>query len=285
MGKPLPVRWQDLATTEFAALDPERSVALLPVAAIEQHGPHLPVSTDATINEGIVARLLELLPAGTPLLVLPMQAVGKSDEHLDFPGTLTLGAETLIRVWGELGASVRRAGLRKLILLNSHGGQIAPMQIVARELRLRHGMLAVAASWFAFGTPDGLVPADELRHGIHGGAIETSMMLALRPDLVTMALARDFRPVTIELARRAPRLAGLGAAGFGWQTQDLHPAGACGDATLATAEIGRRCIEHAAAAIAGLVGEVVALPLGMLEQVAEVAPPGPDGASPSGEVP
>lgn len=265
MGKTLPGFWQDLASCEFAALDPERTVALLPVAAIEQHGPHLPVSVDATINQGVVARLLELAPAGTPLLVLPMQSVGKSDEHIAYPGTLTLTYETLIRVWTEIGASVARAGVRKLVLLNSHGGQIAPMQVTARELRIRHRLFAVAASWFAFGPPEGMFDAAERRHGIHAGTMETAMMLALRPDLVRMDLARDFRPTTMELAESSPRLASLGAAGFGWQAQDLHPSGACGDAAKATAEMGRACIDHAAAALLELVDEASALSMSRLD--------------------
>jgi creatinine amidohydrolase len=210
--------------------------------------------------------MLALLPAGSPVLVLPMQAVGKSDEHLDYPGTLTFSAETLMRAWTEIGISVRRAGPRKLVLLNSHGGQIAPMQIVARELRIRHAMLAVAASWFAFGAPDGLFRAEELRHGIHAGAMETAMMLALRPDLVRMERARDFRPTTLAMETEFPRLMSLGAAGRGWQTQDLHPAGACGDATRATVEIGQACIEHAAKALAELLDEVSRFPLASLDQ-------------------
>jgi creatinine amidohydrolase len=160
---------------------------------------------------------------------------------------------------------VRRAGVRKLVLLNSHGGQTAPMQIVARELRIRHTMLAVAASWFAFGTPAGLVPAAELRHGIHGGTIETSLMLALRPDLVRLERARDFRPSSVALERDFPRLASLGPAGRGWQAQDLHAAGVCGNASTATAEIGRACLEHAATALAELVAEIARLPLATLD--------------------
>jgi creatinine amidohydrolase len=265
MGKTLPGLWQDLTTTDFQRLDPERTVAVLPVAAIEQHGPHLPVATDALINEGIVRRALELLPSECTVLVLPMQAVGKSDEHRDYPGTLTLSTETLIGAWTEIGASVRRAGVRKIVLLNSHGGQVAPLQIVARELRLRHAMLAVAASWFAMGLPEGVVPVEELRHGIHGGTIETSLVLALRPDLVRLDRARDFRPTSLALERDFPRLAALGPAGRGWQAQDLHPAGVCGDATKATAEIGRACLEHVAKALAELLLEVVRLPLATLD--------------------
>ena len=167
----LPGWWQDLASRDFAALDPETTVAVLPVGAIEQHGPHLPVAVDTCIVDGIVAAALARMPAGLPVLVLPTTAVGKSNEHIDFPGTLTLSAETLGRVWYEIGASVRRAGVRKLVLLNSHGGQPQVMQIVARELRIDHQMLVVAANWFSWGMPEGLFDAERTaprhpwRHG------------------------------------------------------------------------------------------------------------------------
>ena len=261
MSLRLPGWWQDLASPEFAALDPEATVAVLPVGAIEQHGPHLPVAVDTCLNEAIVRRALELAPAGLPALVLPTTAVGKSNEHVDYPGTLTLSAETLGRVWYEIGASVRRAGLRKLLLFNSHGGQPQVMQIVARELRIDHGMLAVAANWFSWGLPDGLFDAVELRHGIHAGAVETAMMLAVRPDLVDMAAAADFVPVTVADDLDYPRLRALGAAGLGWQTQDLHGEGACGDATRATAEAGRAVIDHAALCLVELLEELVRFPL------------------------
>ena len=261
MSLRLPGWWQDLASPEFAALDPEATVAVLPVGAIEQHGPHLPVAVDTCLNEAIVRRALELAPAGLPALVLPTTAVGKSNEHVDYPGTLTLSAETLGRVWYEIGASVRRAGVRKLLLFNSHGGQPQVMQIVARELRIDHGMLAVAANWFSWGLPDGLFDAVELRHGIHAGAVETAMMLAVRPDLVDMAAAADFVPVTVADDLDYPRLRALGAAGLGWQTQDLHGEGACGDATRATAEAGRAIIDHAARCLVELLEELVRFPL------------------------
>ncbi len=218
--------WQDMTTVEFGALDAARVIALLPVGAIEQHGPHLPVATDACINHGILARALELLPDGVPVSALPMLPVGKSDEHLAFPGTLTLSAETLARLWTEIGESVARAGFRKLVLFNSHGGQPQVMEIVARDLRVRLGMLVVAYSWYAAGIPEGLFAADEVQDGIHAGAIETSIMLHLRPDLVQMDLAAEFRAADADDARgrlppavadrpRQARLAGAGPASFG----------------------------------------------------------------------
>ncbi len=266
MSLRLPGWWQELASADFAALDTEATVAVLPVGAIEQHGPHLPVSVDTCLNEAIVRRALEVMPAGLPVLVLPTTPVGKSNEHVDFPGTLTLSAETLGRVWYELGASVRRAGVRKLLLFNSHGGQPQVAQIVARELRIDHGMLAVAANWFSWGMPEGLFDAVELRHGIHAGAVETAMMLAVRPDLVDMAAAADFVPVTVADDLDYPRLRGLGVAGLGWQTQDLNGAGACGDATRATAEAGRAVIEHAAGCLVELLHELVRFPLQRLRK-------------------
>ena len=272
----LPGWWQDLASPEFTRLDPETTVAVLPVGAIEQHGPHLPVAVDTCLNEAIIRHTLELMPPGTPVLVLPTTAVGKSNEHIDFPGTLTLSAETLGRVWYEIGASVRRAGVRKLLLFNSHGGQPQVMQIAARELRIDHQMLVVAANWYSWGLPEGLFDATEVRHGIHAGAIETAMMLATRPDLVDMAAAADFVPVTIADDEEYPRLRALGAAGLGWQAQDLHGEGACGNAGAATAKAGREVIEHAAGCLAELLQEFVRFPLQRLRER-----PAPDQAAQS----
>src|SRR5215831_6713423 len=185
--------WREMTTREFAGLDAERVIAVLPVGSIEQHGPHLPVGVDSTINETILARALELLPPDLPVTVLPMTYVGKSDEHLAFPGTLTLSAETLVRVWTEIGESVARAGIRKLVIFNSHGGQPQLVDVFARDLRIRRRMLVVGASTYRLGRPAGLFPDAELRHGIHGGAVETSIMLHVRPDLVRREAFKNFR--------------------------------------------------------------------------------------------
>lgn len=243
--------WQDLPWTEFRDL-PTDTVAVLPVAAIEQHGPHLPVSVDTTINQGIVARALDQLQPQTPVLVLPTQTIGLSVEHIRFPGTLTLSAETLIAQWTEIGESVGRAGVRRLIILNSHGGQPQIADIVARRLRGRARMFAVACLWSRLGLPDRL----DDPHGIHGGLVETAMMLRLRPDLVRMQQARDFRSAWLDRERSFSALMPEGAVGFGWETQDLHPAGALGNASRATAADGERVIAHAAARVATLIEEV-----------------------------
>lgn len=248
--------WHELTTRDFAALDTARCVAVLPVGAIEQHGPHLPVHVDACINQGLIEATLKLLPADLPVLVLPMQSVGKSNEHLAFPGTLTLSAETLIRVCTEIGESVARAGISRLVLFNSHGGQPQVMDIVARDLRVRRRMFAVTVSWWQMGTPPGLIPEHESRYGIHGGTVETSIMLHLRPDLVQMEHAWDFVSEAVAIEAENSVLRPLGGVGFGWQAQDLNPHGACGNAAVASAEIGRQLVDHTAARFATLLGEV-----------------------------
>ena len=258
----MPARhWLDLTTEDFRTRDMSRAIAVLPVAAVEQHGPHLPVGVDTWINEGYLARVRALVPDDLDVLFLPVQAVGKSNEHLAFPGTITLSAETLIRAWTEIGESIHRAGCRKLVFVNSHGGNVAVIDIVARELRVRHGMLAVNAAWHRLGYPDGLYAADEMRHGIHGGDAETSLMLAFRPETVRMERAQNFEPRTVEMARRFRHLGAIQPIGFGWMSQDLHPAGAMGDAASATPGKGEASADHGARAFIDLLREVDAFSL------------------------
>ena len=238
--------WEHLTTAQFAVRDFAQTVVILPVAATEQHGPHLPVSTDAAIGEAILRRTAELLPPDADVLILPMQRVGKSDEHLAYPGTLTVSLDTLRALWRDLARSVARAGARRLILFNSHGGQISLVDIVCRDIRIELGMLAVACSWFRIAEVGDLFSSTEIEHGIHGGDIETSMMLAIDPAHVDMARAEDFTPLTMAIQRSGSPLTAEGRVGFGWQAQDLHPAGVCGDAASATAEKGAAVIDRAA---------------------------------------
>jgi len=258
-------RWQDLTTVEFETLDPEKTVAVLPVGAIEQHGPHLPVATDALVAAA-VAEAAVRAAADLPVLLLPTMPVGKSNEHIDFPGTLTLPAETLIALWREIGESVARAGLRKMLFINAHGGQPQVMEIVARELRVRHEMLCVSSSWWHMGLPEGLVPPDEKRHGIHGGLVETSLILHLAPDLVHMDKAQDFKPVMAEIATTNDKLTYVGGVGIGWQAQDIHPAGVAGNAKAATAEIGNAVFDHVVAGYRKLLAEISAYPLSRIKR-------------------
>jgi len=258
----MPARnWIELGTEEFRSRDMSRTIAVLPVAAVEQHGPHLPVGVDTLINEGYLARALPLVPDDLDVLVLPLQAVGKSNEHLAFPGTLTLSAETAIRAWTEIGESVHRAGCRKLVIVNSHGGNVSVIDIVARDLRVRLGMLVVNAAWHRLGYPEGLYGEAEMRHGIHAGDAETSLMLAFRPDTVRMEHARNFEPRTLEMERQFRILRATQPIGFGWMSQDLHPAGAMGDASRASAEKGTASADHGAEAFITLLREVDAFSL------------------------
>jgi creatinine amidohydrolase len=268
----LPSRfWADLTTRDFARLQASgaaaQTVSVLPVAAIEQHGPHLPVSVDTALVDGVIAATLPHLPTDLPVLFLPTQQVGKSNEHIRFPGTLTLSAETVIRVWTEIGESVARAGVRKLVLFNSHGGQVSIMDIVARELRTRCDLLVYSTSWYTLPLGDavtGRFTAEEHRFGIHAGDIETSMMLALDPRRVDMAQARDFRSTSQDRAADYPILGNGSSAKLGWHMQDYNAMGAAGNATLATAEKGRAVIDAAGRQLALLLGEVARLPLSTL---------------------
>ena len=252
-------RWQDLCTTDFARIDPGRTIALLPVAAIEQHGPHLPLATDALINAGIVAETLRRLPPTASVLVLPSLDVGDSLEHSDFAGTLSADLETLIGLWLAVGRGVARAGVRKLVIFNSHGGQRAHVDLAALRLRVAHGLLVVRAHSFAFGVPPGLFDADELAHGLHGGAVETSLLLHLRPDLVRRDALADFPSLGARLAAHGGLLGAEKPVGFGWMTQDLNPQGACGNAAAASAERGRALLDHLASRLLQLLAEVEAM--------------------------
>ncbi len=247
--------WQDLTWPEFETL-PKDTVAILQTGAMEQHGPHLPVSVDATINEGVLARALTLLDAEVPALVLPIQKVGCSVEHLRFPGTITSTPETLISLWTEIGESVARAGVKKLLFLNSHGGQPQIIDIVCRRLRIREGMFCVNAQWSRLGKPEGLVDSLEGRYGIHAGYVETSLMLRLDPGNCKPELARDFRNRWIGLENQFATLTPEGTMGFGWQAQDLHPAGAVGNAARATAEDGEKFLAFAGDKVAGLIRDM-----------------------------
>lgn len=249
-------RWTEMRWADVAAADTARWIAVLPVAAVEQHGPHLPLGTDSFIAEGYIANAQALLPATLPATFLPLQTIGMSDEHRAFVGTLTLDAPSAIDTWTAIGDSLARAGVRKLVLVTAHGGNVAAIDIVARDLRLRHGMLAVTASWHRLGYPPGLFTDDERRLGIHGGDIETSLMLALRPDLVDMTKVARFGSIAERMDTDNAHLRATSPIGFGWMAQDLNPRGVVGDATRATAAKGRAALEHGARAFVDLLADV-----------------------------
>ncbi|MEO1638088.1 MAG: creatininase family protein [Pseudomonadota bacterium] len=229
--------WIDYPATDLK-IDPDKTIAILPTAAVEQHGPHLPVGVDTMINQGLCDLLVERCPDDLDIRLLPIMAVGKSNEHIYAPGTLTLSAETALRAWTEIGLSVARAGVRKMLIVNSHGGNTDLISIISRELRVQAGMYCVRMGWGAGGVPEGVYSPQEMAQGIHGGDNETSLMLHFRPDTVDMSKAQDFR-WTHDQGDIPP----VGAIAHGWVASDVNPAGVAGEAHLASAEKGRKTAE------------------------------------------
>jgi creatinine amidohydrolase len=255
------VYWQDLTSPEFRELDPQRTIALLPVAAVEQHGPHLPLSTDAVISEGLVRETLQRCTDAFTVLALPPLTVGHSLEHTGFPGTLSASAETLLGLWVDVGRSVERAGIRKLVILNSHGGQGHLVDIAALRLRAELGMFVVRASYPRLGIPDDLFDPREVAEGLHGGEVETSLMLHLRPDLVQREALGNPTALPARLMHANQVLGVERPVGFGWMSQDLHPSGVCGNAARADARRGAALLDHLVFRLIRLLQEVAAAPL------------------------
>jgi creatinine amidohydrolase len=256
--------WLEMTWTDVAAGDPQSWIAVLPVAAVEQHGPHLPLGTDSYIAEAYLSRVVALLPQDLPATFLPVQKIGHSDEHRAFPGTLTFSARTVVAAYTEIGESLHRCGVRKLVIITSHGGNVAAIDVVARDLRLRLKMLTVACAWHRFGYPPDTFERMEERHGIHAGDVETSLVLADRPDLAREENAIVAVPETVRMAQEFKWLGAFDPAGFGWLSQDLHPSGAIGDATRACAGKGERALAHGARAFIELLQDVERFDLKLL---------------------
>jgi len=245
------IHWPTIETSDAA-----NWIAVLPLAATEQHGPHLPLGTDILIAQAYLAGVCERLPANLPVTFLPVQGIGMSTEHVDFPGTLSLPTEVALKSWMAIGESVARAGVKKLVIVTSHGGNSAGMMLVAQDLRASFGMLVVTTAWSRFGVPDGLFTADELRHGIHGGAVETSIMLARHPDLVRNEAIANFPSRAAAMEAQFRFLSTQRPAPLAWQTQDLNASGAVGDATQADADKGEQLIAHGAGAFCELLDDI-----------------------------
>lgn len=274
---PLPPRsrqWSDLVTTDFATLDLPRAIAVLPLGATEQHGPHLPLSVDANLAHSMVQAATNHLPPSLPALFLPVQRIGYSPEHTAYPGTLSLKAETVIRLWTDIAESVAASGVNKLVLFNTHGGNVGLLDVVARDLRTRLGMLVYGVSWFNLPLTDAdgvdvmaRFSAEEQRFGVHAGEVETAMMLALKPRLVRMSKAQAFTSSSQQRAANFPILGNGKSAKLAWAAQDLNVEGAAGNAAAATMEDGLALVEAAGRALAKLLEEIDRLPADTLRGV------------------
>lgn len=265
MSEPSIRYWQSLTTRDVAAVVGRDPVVILPLAAIEQHGPHLPLSTDLEIGLGLLAAAFRALPPDFPAWVLPPQPTGASLEHAHLAGTVSLDPDVLAAVIVAHGESLARCGVRRLVLSNSHGGNRHAIETAGLRLREAFGLLVVKTTHTRFPPPDTVsLPEAEWRHGLHGGAVETAMMLHLRPDLVRLDAVADAPSLGALLETRARRLRPEGPAAFSWLADDLHPSGVTGNATLADAVMGRRLVDHYGAALADVIRDAGEFPLDRL---------------------
>ena len=248
--------WTAFRSASFGTAEASRWIAVLPLAATEQHGPHLPFETDVLIAQAYLARVRATLPNDLPVTFLPIEPVGISTEHVAYPGTQTLATDVALSRWMTLCDAVAQTGIRKLVIVTSHGGNSAAMALIAQDLRAKHDMLAVSTSWSRFGAPEGMFSADELRFGIHGGAVETSIMLAAFPHQVKESRIANFESAEKQMTKEFRWLSAGRPAPFAWAAQDLNPLGVVGDATLASAEKGKALLDHGARASAELLDDV-----------------------------
>ncbi|PRY63428.1 creatinine amidohydrolase [Vreelandella songnenensis] len=249
--------WQTLTAPALATLAERDPVAVLVLGAIEQHGTHLPLGTDLIIGEGLMRALREKLDPALEVVCLPTIAVGASDEHASFGGTLSLPAPLAIATLEAYGESVARAGIKRLVLINSHGGNKAIMDLAALTLRKRFNMRVVKATYTRLPPLEGAIDADELRYGLHGGLLETAMMHYLAPASVNL---EGYQAAPLGRLPDNPLVGPEGAAAFAWLAEDLSQHGVAGDAQQADAALGERLVNHYAAKLADVIAETARLP-------------------------
>ena len=224
-----------LTSPEIAALDKHEGVVILPIGAVEQHGAHLPVLTDTLIATNTLDATLAVLPDDVKAWALPPMNYGKSNEHINYSGTITLSATTLIAVLHDIGASVARSGFRRLAFLNGHGGNMPVLNMVARDIRVATGLMCFNIHGFQHGALPFEMSEKEMTYGIHGGERETSLILATNPDLVKMEHAATTYP---DFPVTDTPLFFFGSVNAAWLADDWSDTGIYGDATLGTAEKG-----------------------------------------------
>ena len=242
----------------------DQALVILPLGATEQHGAHLPFETDTLIAEGVCNRLAAVLGENNQVFVLPAEPVTYSPEHMDHSGSRTLSYDDAIEKWCAIGKAAAQKGVRRLVMMNAHGGNSPLMTIVAQELRVRHSMLAVATSWTRFIKQSGIVTQSEEVFGIHGGDIETSVMLALHPERVEMSKARDFPNLQEMLTLDFKHLRAYGPHAFGWKAADLNALGVTGNAGMASVEKGEALLDLAVNGLKELILETQRFDLSLL---------------------
>ncbi len=239
------------------------AVAVLPIAATEQHGPHLPLCVDSAIVQALCDAARAALPADAPIWFLPTQAIGLSPEHASFAGTLSLRPETALALWQDIAAGVAASGVQKLLIFNSHGGNVGLMDVAARQIRAQHGMAVWHSSWFnlPLGEAQSLFSAAEERFGVHAGQVETALMQHIAPHLVDSSLAQNFASTSASRAELWPILGNGRSAKLGWLMQDYNPQGAAGNAAAATAAQGAQMLAAASSALLAMLAELQQIPL------------------------
>ncbi|WP_291048165.1 creatininase family protein [Herbiconiux sp.] len=244
-----------LTTVEVAAIQKSDAVIVQPIGAIEQHGAHLPLVTDALVAERMTGLAIARLGEGSNVWQLPTLSYGKSTEHLGRAGTIAMSASTLIAVCLDLGRSLAASGFRKLVFVNGHGGQPGLLDVVARDIRVETGLEVFPMMPGRLGLPEGVDPVDP-DYGIHGGQIESSIVWALAPELVHMQLAVRDGAAAGDLFAGYTHLTLEGAVPTAWVTDDLSASGVLGDPTAATRELGERIVEHQSKALSEVFREI-----------------------------
>ena len=255
-----------MTTAEAQDIGRADPVVILPVAAIEQHGPHLPLSTDLDIGIGLLDKAFAYLPPKFPVWVLPAQAVGTSAEHLTFPGTLSIDANLLGDLIFAQGKALARSGVRRLLVTNSHGGNRQAIDTAALRLQRELGLLVIKSNYFLWPRPSGVTfPDAEWRHGLHGGAVETAMMLHLKPDLVRTQQLLDAPSLGRFLEQTLGHVDTTNeGASLAWLAEDLHSSGVAGNSTLATASIGKHLVDGYGRVLSEIIQDTKDFPLDRL---------------------
>lgn len=248
-------RLEDLSGPEIAEQITESAVIVQPIGAVEQHGPHLPLSVDHVIAHESAAALVTEHGDAHDLWLLPTLSISKSNEHAWSAGTLWLSAQTLLAVLDDIGRSVAATAARRLVFLNGHGGNSALLNVACREVRLAHGLMTFLVHPFVPADQGGASPDSEMGMGIHGGHEETSVFMHLRPELVHLEKARRAVPERLA-ANRYVRFGGM--ASFGWLSNDFGPDGHIGDPTGANAREGKQLFETAVALLGEQMAEIAA---------------------------